>query len=48
MSIIEGYAKARLNKKVCMGCGALNAMKAEKCRKCHSKKLRRKAKDPRR
>ncbi|MCK4327476.1 MAG: 50S ribosomal protein L40e [Candidatus Diapherotrites archaeon] len=44
----ELAAKARLNKKVCLKCGALNAPKALKCRKCHSKKLRRKAKEPRR
>ena len=40
--------EARLNKKVCMKCGALNAPKALKCRKCHSKKMRRKAREPRR
>jgi large subunit ribosomal protein L40e len=40
--------KTRLDKKVCMKCGANNAPKAKKCRKCHSKQLRRKARDPRR
>ena len=44
----ELAAKARLDKKVCLDCGALNAPKAKKCRKCHGKKLRRKAKEPRR
>ena len=40
--------KERLEKKVCLKCGALNAQKAVKCRKCNAKYLRRKAKDPRR
>ena len=33
-----------LNKKICMNCGALNAPKAERCRRCRSKNLRVKAK----
>lgn len=41
-------AEARLlNKKVCMKCGALNAIKADRCRRCHSKELRVKAKEGR-
>ena len=44
----ELATKERLDKKVCLKCGALNAPKAEKCRKCKAKYLRRKAKDPRR
>ena len=36
-----------LNKKVCMRCGALNAPKAERCRRCKSKELRIKAKEGR-
>jgi len=44
----ELASKARLDKQVCLSCGALNAPKATKCRKCHGKKLRRKAKEPRR
>ncbi len=34
-------AEARLlNKLICMKCGARNAPKAERCRKCNSKDLR--------
>ncbi|KYK30860.1 MAG: 50S ribosomal protein L40 [Thermoplasmatales archaeon SG8-52-3] len=41
-------AEARLlNKKVCMKCGALNAPKAERCRRCRSKELRIKAREGR-
>ena len=41
-------AEARiLNKKVCMRCGAINAPKAERCRRCRSKELRVKAKEGR-
>ena len=41
-------AEARvLNKKVCMKCGAINAPKAERCRRCRSKELRVKAKEGR-
>jgi len=41
-------AEARLlNKKVCMKCGALNATRAERCRRCHSRELRVKAKEGR-
>ena len=41
-------AEARLlNKKVCMKCGALNAPKAERCRRCRSKELRVKAREGR-
>ena len=40
--------KSRLDKKICLECGAVNSSRADKCRKCHSKKLRRKAKEPRR
>ena len=38
-------AEARiLNKKICMKCGATNAPKALRCRRCRSKELRAKAK----
>ena len=41
-------AEARiLIKKVCMKCGALNATKAKRCRRCRSKELRVKAKEGR-
>lgn len=39
--------KRTLNKKVCMKCGALNAPKAQRCRRCRSKELRSKAKEGR-
>jgi len=41
-------AEARtLNKKVCMKCGCINAIKADRCRRCRSKELRVKAKEGR-
>jgi len=41
-------AEARLLIKiVCMKCGALNAPKAERCRRCRSRELRFKAKEGR-
>ncbi|HDO19522.1 MAG TPA: 50S ribosomal protein L40e [Thermoplasmatales archaeon] len=41
-------AEARLlAKKVCMKCGALNSIRAERCRRCRSKDLRPKAKESR-
>jgi large subunit ribosomal protein L40e len=36
-----------LVKKICMHCGATNAIKATRCRKCKKKDLRVKAKEPR-
>jgi len=39
--------KRTLIKKVCMKCGALNAPKADRCRRCRSKELRVKAKEGR-
>jgi len=36
-----------LNKKVCMKCGAINAPRAKRCRRCRSKELRVKAKEGR-
>jgi len=36
-----------LYKKICMKCGASNAWKAERCRRCRSKELRVKAKEGR-
>ncbi|OYT56931.1 50S ribosomal protein L40e [Euryarchaeota archaeon ex4484_162] len=39
--------KRLLNKKVCMKCGALNAPRAKRCRRCRSKELRPKAKESR-
>ncbi|MEF8880046.1 MAG: 50S ribosomal protein L40e [Candidatus Thermoplasmatota archaeon] len=36
-----------LKKKVCMKCGALNAPRAKRCRRCRSKELRPKAKEGR-
>jgi ubiquitin-large subunit ribosomal protein L40e len=41
-------AEARtLNKQVCQRCGATNAPKASRCRKCHGSELRVKAKEGR-
>ena len=41
-------AEARLlDKKVCMHCGALNAKKATRCRRCRSETLRVKAREGR-
>ena len=34
-----------LNKKICMKCGASNAPKAIRCRRCRSRELRVKAKE---
>ncbi len=36
-----------LYKKICMNCGATNAVRAIRCRRCHSKRLRMKAKESR-
>ena len=36
-----------LNKKICMKCGASNAKRAVRCRRCRSKELRIKAKEGR-
>lgn len=36
-----------LDKKICMNCGATNAPKADRCRKCHRSELRVKAKESR-
>ena len=36
-----------LHKKICMKCGASNAVKALRCRRCRSKELRIKAKEGR-
>ncbi len=46
MAFPEAIAR-RLNKKICMHCGATNARKAERCRKCRKKDLRVKAKEQR-
>lgn len=46
MPFPEAVART-LVKKICMHCGATNAVKADRCRKCRSKDLRMKAKDPR-
>lgn len=46
MAFPEAVART-LNKKICMHCGATNAPKADRCRKCHKKDLRVKAKEPR-
>ncbi len=41
-------AEARLlNKRVCMTCGALNAPKAKRCRRCRKTDLRVKAREGR-
>ncbi len=40
--------KRLLVKKICMGCYARNPIRAVQCRKCGSKELRLKAKEPRR
>ncbi|MHB8633219.1 MAG: 50S ribosomal protein L40e [Thermoplasmatota archaeon] len=37
----------RLTKKICMHCGITNSAQALRCRKCHRKDLRTKAKEPR-
>ena len=39
--------KRLLNKKICMSCGATNPPRAKRCRRCHSKELRVKAKEGR-
>lgn len=39
--------KRLLDKKICMKCGARNAPKATRCRRCRSKSLRPKAKEGR-
>ena len=36
-----------LSKKICMKCGATNAIRAQRCRRCKSKELRIKAKEGR-
>ncbi|MFW6121832.1 MAG: 50S ribosomal protein L40e [Petrotogales bacterium] len=36
-----------LNKKICMKCGASNAPRAVRCRRCRSKELRVKARESR-
>jgi large subunit ribosomal protein L40e len=36
-----------LSKKICMKCGATNAIRAIRCRRCRSKELRVKAKEGR-
>ncbi len=46
MAFPEAVAR-RLNKKICMHCGATNARLATRCRKCKTKNLRVKAKEPR-
>ncbi|MGB0653485.1 MAG: 50S ribosomal protein L40e [Thermoplasmatota archaeon] len=46
MAFPEAVART-LIKKICMDCGVTNARKAERCRKCKSKNMRVKAKDPR-
>lgn len=41
-------AEARiLNKQICQRCGATNAPRAERCRRCHGRELRVKAKESR-
>jgi len=41
-------AEARtLNKMVCQRCNATNAPRADRCRKCHARELRVKAKESR-
>ena len=45
--LAAGIRLAMFNKKVCMQCNAINAWKAEKCRKCNYKGLRPKAKEQR-
>ncbi|HEC87100.1 MAG TPA: 50S ribosomal protein L40e [Thermoplasmatales archaeon] len=41
-------AEARLlEKKICMKCGAINSIRATRCRRCRSKDLRVKAKESR-
>lgn len=46
MAFPEAVART-LDKKICMHCGATNAKKATRCRKCHNKDLRVKAKEGR-
>ncbi len=46
MAFPEAVAR-RLDKKICMHCGATNARLALRCRKCHTKNLRLKAKEAR-
>lgn len=46
MAFPEAFAR-RLDKKICMQCGATNASKATRCRKCRTSHLRVKAKEAR-
>lgn len=43
-----GVARQRLEKKVCMKCGAVLSKNAKHCRKCKSSKLRTKHKEAKR
>jgi len=47
MARFQEAAQRLLNKKICMKCGASNAPKAIRCRRCRSKELRVKAKEGR-
>lgn len=46
MAFAEAIAR-RLDKKICMHCGATNAKRATRCRKCHTTNLRIKARESR-
>lgn len=39
--------KRLLDKQICMRCNSRNPLRADRCRRCGSKKLRQKAKEPR-
>jgi large subunit ribosomal protein L40e len=47
MARFQEATQRLLNKKICMKCGATNAPKALRCRRCRSKELRVKAKEGR-
>jgi len=50
VSIMPSYPEAEariLDKQICMRCNARNPMRADRCRKCGYKNLRRKAKERR-
>jgi large subunit ribosomal protein L40e len=47
MARFEEASERLLNKQICMRCNARNPLRAEKCRKCGYKRLRKKASERR-
>jgi large subunit ribosomal protein L40e len=47
MATFEPAVERTLDKMICMRCNARNPARAERCRKCGYKKLRRKSKERR-